>query len=411
MARPIDACRICGNRNLERVLDLGEQALTGVFPRSVATLVTVGPLQLVLCQGEHACGLLQLAHSFEPGEMYGENYGYRSGLNPSMVAHLRSKVERIKALNILTAGDIVLDIGANDGTTLRQYERPDCRLVGMDPTGAKFHQYYTDNIKLIPDFFSGESFQSAFGAEKAKIVTAFSMFYDLENPTEFMRQVAAILADDGIWVFEQSYMPFMLETNSYDTVCHEHLEYYGLAQINWMTEVTGLEIVDVELNDVNGGSFSVTVQRRGGPLTVAASVKTLLDREAGMHLDQAATYAAFRERIETARANLLAFLRDAKAAGKRVAGLGASTKGNVVLQFCGIDASLLDCIGEVNPDKFGAFTPGTHIPIRDEVAVLAESPDYLLILPWHFRAFFEGQPRYADRHLVFPLPVLSVSDV
>lgn len=408
MPTAIERCRICGGTELTPVLDLGEQALTGVFPKAPDAHVTVGPLSLLLCQSAGGCGLLQLAHSYEASEMYGANYGYRSGLNPSMVAHLRSKVQRIKSLQQLVPGDIVLDIGANDGTTLRQYELPGVRLVGMDPTGAKFSRYYPPEAMLIADFFSAKNWHEALGRNaRAKVVTAFSMFYDLEDPIGFMREVHAILADDGIWVLEQSYMPLMLETNSYDTVCHEHLEYYGLAQIAWMARAVGFEIVDVELNDVNGGSFSVVVQKPGGPLVPTEAVRAVLDREAALGLREAATYAAFRQRVENSRQQLRAFLEHARAGGKRVVGLGASTKGNVLLQYCDIDTRLIDSIGEVNPDKFGAFTPGTGIPIRDERELLAEKPDYCLVLPWHFRSFFESQPRYADVNLVFPLPRLE----
>jgi len=201
----------------------------------------------------------------------------------------------------------------------------------------------------------------------------------------------------------------MLDTNSYDTVCHEHLEYYALAQIKWMADRVGLEIIDVELNGVNGGSFSVTVQKAGGPRAAAASVAIIFARETALRLNDLATYQAFRERVEASRTGLQKFLADAKAAGKRVVGLGASTKGNVVLQYCGIDASQMDAIGEVNPDKFGAFAPGSGIPIVDEVSLLAERPDYLIVLPWHFRSFFEQQPRYSGHNLVFPLPELSVN--
>ena len=408
MAKSIEKCRICGNTDLVSVLDLGDQALTGVFPKSPDERITVGPLQLLLCQGAGNCGLLQLAHSYDSDEMYGANYGYRSGLNPSMVAHLASKVARIKDYGLLRPGDIVLDIGANDGTTLRQYDRPDCRLVGMDPTGAKFAEYYSDEVRLIADFFSAGRFQQAFGTEKAKVVTSFSMFYDLEDPVGFMRDVHAILADDGIWVLEQSYMPLMLETNSYDTVCHEHLEYYALAQISWMANKVGFEVADVALNAVNGGSFSVVLQKTGGPLPVSDAVIDMAQREAVMGLGDVATYMAFRERVEVTRTALTEFLRTAKAEGRRVVGLGASTKGNVLLQYCNIDADLIDVIGEVNPDKFGAFTPGMAIPIADERALLAENPDYCLVLPWHFRDFFEGNPRYDAVDLVFPLPELSV---
>lgn len=408
MYRQVNACRICGNKNLITVLELGKQTLTGVFPKRRKAPITSGPLTLVKCSGSDACGLLQLAHSYSLTEMYGENYGYRSGLNPSMVAHLRAKVDRIKSFGVLRPGDVVIDIGSNDGTTLKQYEMPWCRLVGIDPTGSKFRQYYADNLELIPDFFSADAFVEKFGDLRAKVVTSFSMFYDLEDPVAFMRQIKRVLHPDGIWVFEQSYMPSMLTTNSYDTVCHEHLEYYALSQILWMAEKVGFEVVDVELNDVNGGSFSVTAQHRGARLKIAETVANTIDSERTQRLEDLQTYRDFAARVETSRRDLLAFLNDAKARGKTVAALGASTKGNVVLQYCGVDESLIFAVGEINPDKFGSYTPGSDIPIANEADVLRSKPDYVLVLPWHFRRFFETQPRYAGQKLVYPLPVLSL---
>ncbi len=409
MVTRVNKCRICRNPNLVPVLDLGVQTLTGVFPRSKATAITRGPLELVLCSGKDGCGLTQLAHSFDAHEMYGENYGYRSGLNPSMVAHLGRNVQRILNLDVVKSGDVIVDIGSNDGTTLRQYGRPDCTLVGIDPTATKFGDYYDPAARVVADFFSKAAYERVMGRRKAKVATTFAMFYDLDDPTRFMAEVHSILADDGVWVLEQSYMPLMLETNSYDTVCHEHLEYYTLAQIEWMAEKVGFEVVDVELNDVNGGSFLVTVQKTGGPLRPSQSVNELRYREAGCRLTDLATYARFRSSVQASRETLLNFLRSAKADGKRVVGLGASTKGNVILQYCGIMGELIDCIAEVNPEKFGRFTPGTLIPIRDEREVLEEKPDYLLVLPWHFRAFFETEPRYKSHTLVFPLPELSIT--
>jgi NDP-4-keto-2,6-dideoxyhexose 3-C-methyltransferase len=341
--------------------------------------------------------------------MYGESYGYRSGLNPSMVAHLRSKVERIERLGIIDTGDVIVDIGSNDATTLRQYEATDCVLVGVDPTGAKFRQFYGPNIQLIPDFFSADAYRSRFGDRRAKVVTSFAMFYDLEQPLAFMQEVAEILDSNGVWVFEQSYMPFMLATNSYDTVCHEHLEYYALSQILWMTERAGLKIVDVELNDVNGGSFSVTAQKIGGRLTPSSAIQGVVAGERAHRLDDPRTYVDFGERVRESKRALVGFLESARNAGNTVAGLGASTKGNVILQYCGIDSSLIYCIGEINPDKFGSHTPGTHIPIVDEREVLRNKPNYVLVLPWHFRKYFESQSRYASLKLVYPLPVLSGS--
>lgn len=406
MYKKIGACRICGNIELVPVLELGQQTLTGVFPRTRDDRLTAGPLTLVKCNGKDHCGLLQLAHSYSIDEMYGQNYGYRSGLNPSMVAHLRSKVQRIEGLGILSAGDIVVDIGSNDGTTLKQYSG-EYRLAGFDPTGVKFRQYYPPHVELVTEFFSDDEFLRRFQERRARVVTSFAMFYDLENPLGFMRQVHNILDDNGVWIFEQSYMPAMLATNSYDTVCHEHLEYYALAQILWMAERVGFRIVDVEINDVNGGSFSVTAQKRAGRLPVAVSVSEVSQKEQAQRLDRVESYLAFAGNVRQSRDVLRGFLERARGSGKTVIGLGASTKGNVILQYCGIDSTLLPCIGEINPDKFGAFTPGTHIPIVKEEEAIARRPDYALVLPWHFRKYFDSQSRYAALNLVYPLPTLS----
>ncbi len=390
------------------VLDLGVQALTGTFPHEKNASITSGPLRLAKCTGgEAACGLLQLEHSYDLREMYGENYGYRSALNMSMVSHLRGKVRKILRSVALNDDDLIVDIGSNDSTTLQAYPYRGAILVGIDPTGIKFAEHYPSHIHLIPDFYSARALQERFPGKKAKVVTSFSMFYDLEDPIGFMRQVYDVLADDGIWVFEQSYMPTMLETNSYDTVCHEHLEYYGLKQIKWMTDRVGFTIVDVELNDVNGGSFSVVVQKANGRATPGAAVQRMLGEEREKGLDTLAPYSAFANRATASRAELLDFLRRTRAEGKTVAGLGASTKGNVILQYCGITDQDIGAIGEVNPDKFGCYTPGTRIPIISEEEVLARKPDYLLVLPWHFRRFFEKSPKFSSARLVVPLPRLE----
>jgi NDP-4-keto-2,6-dideoxyhexose 3-C-methyltransferase len=405
----IDRCRICGNARLERVLDLGEQMLTGVFPRTRDADVTRGPLRLVKCVGgDDVCGLLQMEDSYDLGEMYGDNYGYRSGLNPSMVAHLTRKVERISGLVQLNAGDLVIDIGSNDATTLRAYAQPGLQLAGVDPTGTKFREYYPPHIELVPDFFSAELVRQRFGDRKVKVVTSFSMFYDLPAPMEFMRQVQDVLADDGIWVFEQSYMPSMLAANSYDTVCHEHLEFYGLAQIKWMADRVGLTIADVEFNDVNGGSFSVVARKAKPGDVLDPSVARILADEAKAGLHTLEPYRSFQKRVAASCEELRNFVSKARAEGKVVAALGASTKGNVLLQYCGFTADDICAVGEVNPDKFGCFTPGSWIPIIPEGELMDRKPDYLLVLPWHFRKFFEQSGAYSGARLVFPLPKLSV---
>ena len=401
--KKIQACRVCGNTKLVEVLYLGEQALTGVFPEQVSQKVTVGPLNLVKCHGGgDVCHLLQLQHDYDLEEMYGENYGYRSGLNGSMVRHLQTKVQRILQTAPLASGDLVIDIGSNDGTTLGFYPDGPWDIVGMDPTGKKFSRYYKPHVKLIPDFFSANKLREKMGDRKAKIVTSFSMFYDLPEPLSFAREIAGVLAQDGIWVLEQSYMPEMIVQTSYDTVCHEHLEYYGLAQIAWIADRAGLMIIDVEFNDINGGSFSVVTALKSS--THQIQTKKINDILASEEKYKTlAPYERFADDVALSKTHLLAQLRDIKQAGKVVSGIGASTKGNVILQYCGITSELLPVIGEVNEEKYGKFTPGSLIPIVSEEEVLSKNPDYVLVLPWHFRHFFESSEHFKSTTLLYPL--------
>ncbi|MEO7503477.1 MAG: class I SAM-dependent methyltransferase [Gemmatimonadaceae bacterium] len=407
----IESCRICGNTHLLSILHLGEQSLTGVFPRRRDQPLTSGPLELVKCQGPEACGLLQLRHSYSSSELYGENYGYRSSLNRSMVGHLRKKVEALRALVELDADDLVLDIGSNDGTTLSFYP-PALTRVGMDPTAARFRRLYPPGVHVIADFFSAERFQQAMGNRKAKIITSIAMFYDLERPLDFVRQVANVLDDEGMWHFEQSYMPLMLSQTAYDTICHEHLEYYGLRQVQWMMKRCGLKIVDVELNEVNGGSFAVSVAKAAShfqPQTEA--IEHIASEEELIGLDTLAPLERFAERVFAHRDALVALIDRLQNEGARILGYGASTKGNVILQFCGFTTQQLPYIAEVNEDKFGCFTPGTGIPIISEAQARAMKPDYFLVMPWHFREnLIEREAEFLRNggRMIFPLPAIEV---
>jgi len=409
MYKAINECRICGNKNLIKVLDLGEQTLTGVFPKHEDQKITRGPVQLVKCSGgDDCCGLLQMAHSYDLGELYGDNYGYRSGLNLSMVKHLHAKVKRILGIVDLTDNPIVLDIGSNDGTTLSAYPANQCIRVGIDPTSEKFKQFHPEGMIAIADFFSTRRFNEAFPGRRARVVTSFSMFYDLEHPLDFVREVSDILDEKGVWVFEQSYMPLMLERNSYDTACHEHLEYYGLRQIEWMLRRCGLKIVDIEFNDINGGSFSVMAAKVDSTYPTSTDATKILADEKAEGLDGLEPYIEFAKRTENSRNELRAFVDKARSEGKRVAFLGASTKGNVLLQYCGFTKKEVEAVGEINPDKFGVFTPGSLLPIVDERELLADEPDYLIVLPWHFREFFIDKYKLKKANLVFPLPKLEI---
>jgi NDP-4-keto-2,6-dideoxyhexose 3-C-methyltransferase len=409
MINAITQCRICKNTDLEPIIHLGEQALTGLFPRSINENVTKGPLELVRCRkSSNGCGLLQLKHSYEASELYGDHYGYRSSLNQSMVHHLKDIVEKALKRIAIKSNDIVLDIGSNDSTLLRSYPTP-ARLVGMDPGGNKFKKYYPAHIELIADFFSSKAFQAKFGTQKAKIITSIAMFYDLPDPMGFMKDISEILAGDGIWIFEQSYMPTMLKGAMYDTICHEHFEYYGLDQIKWMTDRTGFKIIDVDFNDTNGGSFRITVAKVANKnfQENAPLIAKILEEEA--HLDKG-SFQDFTREVEKSRAQLIEFLSQVKKDKKTILGYGASTKGNVILQYCGFTPKDIPFIAEVNEDKYGHVTPGTGISIISEAQAKAMKPDYLLVLPWHFKDnIIEREKSYleAGGTLVFPLPEIT----
>ncbi len=406
---PIDACRVSKSNHLVSVLDLGIQALTGVFTKSPTDKITKGPLELVWCPDS---GLLQLKHSYEPSEMYGENYGYRSGLNQSMVTHLTEKVRYLERLVALRPGDVVLDIGSNDATTLKAYSAKGIQRIGIDPTARKFEAFYTQDIKMVPEFFSSPMYRSV-ESRPARIVTSIAMFYDLEAPIEFAKQIESILADDGIWHSEQSYMPSMLRMNSYDTICHEHLEYYSLGAVKMILETAGFRLVDVVMNAVNGGSFAFTAAKASNMSfrTNHAVIDWLLGQEERMRLNTPRPYRDFEERVFRHSEDLTRLIRVLNADGKKILGYGASTKGNVVLQFCNLTPKDIPAIAEVNPDKFGCFTPGTHIPIISEEEARAMKPDYFLVLPWHFK---EGILRREREFLtkggkmIFPFPEIEI---
>ncbi len=411
----IRECRICGNKNLETILSLGNQYLTGVFPKDSGQPVSCGPLELMHCRSENnidCCGLVQLHHSYDKSEMYGANYGYRSSLNISMVRHLQEVAQNLLDFAKLHIGDMVVDIGSNDGTLLSCYSKGDLTLVGIDPTAAKFSEYYRSDIHIIADFFSKEILQSRFGELKPKIITSIAMSYDLEAPMDFINQVRDVLADDGIWYFEQSYLPAMIKANAYDTICHEHLEYYDLRTVKWMLDRADLKIIQISENDINGGSFAVTVAKNTAPyIEDTVTIQNIIEKEKEMNLATGWGFEKFRQNVFRHRDDLLKLLYDIKISGSLVAGYGASTKGNVILQFCGIGPELLPFIAEVNKDKYGCVTPGTHIPIMSEEDIHRLRPDYFLVLPWHFRGnIIQREAEFLQRggKMIFPLPQIEI---
>lgn len=413
----IKKCRVCGNTNLVPILNLGRQALTGVFPRK-GEKIESSPVILVKCHGEGACGLVQIKHTVAPETMYGDNYGYRSGLNRSMVEHLTELARFSLDLVKIKTGDLVLDIGSNDGTLLGVYQnmqKKKLRLVGMDPTAKKFKAFYKQDIVAIDSFFGAKAFYNYFGnslKQKAKIVTSIACFYDLEDPVAFAKDIKKILHPEGVWILEQSYTLFMLAKNMYDTTVQEHLEYYSLAVISRILKEAGLSIRRVELNDCNGGSFRVVAGHfQKGP--EHASVKLLENAEKILGLEELSIYNNFESFAKLHKKNFRNLLKKIKSKGEKVYGLGASTKFNAVLQYCRVNTSLLPKIGEVNPDKFGRVTPGTNIPIVSEDEVFEGKPNYLVVGPYHFKEFFLKMPKVKKYlaqggKLIFPLPALEI---
>ena len=409
------SCRICGSRSLSPVVSLGDQFIGGVLASEdgSALIKRKVPLDLVRCDpsvDEGACGLVQLRHSVPPKVLY-HRYYYESGINQSMIDNLSGITALVEQTIALKANDIVLDIGCNDGTLLSSYRTEGIRPIGIDPSDVAL-KARARGFQVVNDFFTARAFRSAYSTEKAQVVTSISMFYDLENPHVFVQDISDVLATDGIWILEQSYLPAMLGINSFDTICHEHLEYYSLAVLERLFGDHGLEVIDVHLNDVNGGSFRLVVAHVGQvnpSAEAAARVQELRIREFEMAVDSDAPYSVFRDNIERIRTDLNAFLKEARADGKLVHGYGASTKGSTTLQYCNVTPDLVPAIADRNPIKWGKYTIGTQIKIISEEESRAAKPDYYLVLPWHFMPeFIKRETDFLARGGKFIVPMPQV---
>ena len=403
----ISICRLCKNSNLRELLDLGSQSFTGIFPSSQAEFVPIGPLTLMRC-GD--CGLVQLSHSFEKELMYGDNYGYESSLNSSMVDHLRQIYRSLLKISRIKPDSVVLDIGSNDATFLNFFNDLNVNRIGIDPTIKKFKSKYTSDICQVEDFFSKDSFFQV-SNKKASIISSISMLYDLEDPIEFAKELWECLEDDGVWFFEQSYLKLMVENLAYDTICHEHLSYFSAGTIKRLLDESGFYVFQAETNLINGGSIAIFAKKKLKGEEHCIEFKQLLETEVREGMQTFEFYENFVDEISEHKSELISVLTKLKDDGKTIMGLGASTKGNVLLQYVGIDSSLISKIGEVNPEKFDCFTPGTLIPIINENDALSQSPDYFLIIPWHFKETFmikTQEFRAAGGKLIFPLPKIEI---
>ena len=410
MEQELFACRLCKCTELVEVINLGHQIITSRFPLKGDTSTPSAKIRIIQCT---SCKLVQLKDTTHSSELYEDFYGYRSGINATMRNHLTSYNEQLQSYANLVPGDTVLDIGSNDCTFIGHYPST-VRRIGCDPTGTQFADFYkATGTELVPTYFTKAAITASLGSEvRFKSVSSISMFYDLPDPVQFAQDIYDRLEDDGVWTLEQSYVATMLERNSIDTVCHEHLEYYGVKQIKEIMDRVGFKIIDLSLNDCNGGSFRTFVAKRSSIKFQEATelVDRILAKEEADRIHTPERYAEFMKTCSTEVAKLNQFLDLAKQDGKVTYIYGASTKGNCLLQFANIDSSKTPYAVERNPLKVGRIT-ATGVEIISEETMRQNPPDYMLVLPWHFRkemierehAFLEG-----GGQLLFPFPSFEV---
>lgn len=350
--------------------------------------------------------------------MFGK-YWYRSGINSTMKNELKGIVESIKSVHKLKDGDLWLDIACNDGT-LFNYVPENIKKLGIDPAENSFVEESSKVAdEIIQDYFTLDSYKrSKFKKKKASIITCIAMFYDLDEPIDFLKDVYKIMEDDGLFVIQMSYTPLMIKQLAFDNICHEHVYYWGLTSMQKLLKKAGFIIADAQLNDINGGSFRLYIKKKKGDQTSFATapyrdvcnirIESLLKWEKGLKLDKEEIWLDFFNRIEQLKQRTVDFIKEEKAKGKTICGYGASTKGNTMLQYFGLDHTLIDAIAERSHYKFGLKTIGTNIPIKSEEEVRAMNPDYMLVLPWHFISeFIQREDAFLSKGGKFIVPCPS----
>lgn len=392
-------CRLCGSSKLQEVFSLGEQYINDFVPAERIGKGLKAPLELVMCD---QCSLLQLRHTAPQELLYARYYWYRSGVTDTMRRALRDITAQIESMVQLKPGDVVLDIGANDGTMLATYTAPGIHRVGCEPANNLIDMLRENTKYVMHDFWDYERYMelaSQWGFGKAKVITAIGIFYDLEDPNKFIKDAQRALADDGVFVAQLMCLAPMIKKNDLGNICHEHLEYYSLDSLKYLLETNGLEMFKIEENDVNGGSYRIFARHYKGT-GIAFEEKYTRD-----------DILAFAKRIEDNRKRCVEFIKGEVAKGKRVYVYGASTKGNVILQYYGLDHKLITVAAERSPEKWGKYTIGSWIPIVSEEEARKANPDYFLVLPWAFFDEFykrEKEWRLRGGKFIVPLPEFRV---
>ena len=397
----MNSCRICGHK-LDVKIDLGFQSLTGYF-MNTSDEVKKENLRLAKCSNVN-CNVFQLYDMYNIEDYYGKDYGYESALNKSMIDHLKELIKNIK--NIKFEINKWVDIGCNDGTLLSNVNIENCELIGVDPTAINFLDFYKNNdIKVHTEFYGGDNKNILQDCNEADVITSIAMFYDVIDPNSFIKQVSTNLSDKGIWVLELSYFPRLIENNAFDSICHEHIFYYKLEDIYKMLKKNNLEIIDANINDINGSSIEIIVSKLGVYQSKTAKINEILQNEQENNYDEMLDKLA--KNIKKIAIEVKNIINDANLNGRNVYCLGASTKGNVLLQYFGLTSNEIKYIGEVNKKKFGKVTPGSNIPIVNEDDIIGDKNGLFIVLPWHFRENFIENTKYDGLELLFPFPEIE----
>jgi SAM-dependent methyltransferase len=409
----IKKCRSCGSIELIPIISLGNQYIVN-FTDNIDEKAPNCPLELVLCNN---CKLLQLKHNAPANSMWGKQYWYKSGINRMIREDLKDIVENIKNKSDLNNGDIIIDIGCNDGTMLEFYDNPKLNLIGFEPSENVAREASSKGLKIINNFFNAKNFKEEFGDKKAKVITAISMFYDLENPNEFLKDIISILDPNGLLVIQQNYLVTMLENNAFDNICHEHREYYSYYSLKKLLDKYNLETFDITLNSINGGSIRTYIKFKDSHSfknnlnESNKRISEIVKREEILSLDTEKPYKEFASRIEHIKRELINFLKKEKDSGKTICALGASTRGLVLLQYFELGPNLIKCIFDRNPDKEGKLAVGSWIPITSPDNINKYNPDYQLVLIWHiFKGIGEDEKEFIKRggKFILPLPQLKI---
>ncbi len=405
-------CRNCRKKNFKKILNLGFQPISSLFYKSRKRKLKSYPLDLYKC---NYCDLIQFSKLAPLDDMYGSTYGYRTSLSKYMINHMKKKFEKFNNFKYLKKKSNLLDIGSNDGTFLNFFakKRKDLSLFGMDPSSEKFSNYYNKKINLISDYFSKKKLDIYLNKinfkKKFNLITSFAMFYDIEDPNSFTKDIFNLLDKNGIWISEFSYFPLLLKNLTYDQICHEHVTYYTLNTFKQIAEKNGFKIIDVSFNEINGGSIEVICAKKGSNhYSNLSKIQKVLDDEKKINNE---SYLNLSKRIANVKNFLKILLSNIDS--KKIIGYGASTKGNIVLNHCGINQKHLKYICDENPYKFGRYTPGSNIKIISKKEMRKRKPKYLLVLIWSFRSEVIKQEIKFIKNggkLIFHLPMLHIID-